>query len=104
MKYSVVATFYNSPDPETAINCSDSIFQEQLKYIANSKGCIFYTTPKNLGPAGARNLGIEKSKNDFVIFMDDDDFSLAHRAEIHLRNFQSNADLSYVSTRKNYTN
>lgn len=35
---------------------------------------LVLNTPKNLGPAGARNLGISKSKGDFITFLDSDDY------------------------------
>ena len=35
---------------------------------------VVSSTPKNVGPAAARNLGISKSKGDFISFLDSDDY------------------------------
>lgn len=35
---------------------------------------VVLSTPKNVGPAAARNFGINKSKGDFITFLDSDDY------------------------------
>jgi glycosyltransferase involved in cell wall biosynthesis len=121
MKYSIVITFYNSFDPEKAIkgamaqsikpteiilvdDCSKDKFRDQLENVARREKCELYSTVENSGPAGARNLGVSKSSNNFIIFMDDDDLSTENRAEIHLEGFRRGSDLSYVSSIKQYPN
>jgi glycosyltransferase involved in cell wall biosynthesis len=42
----------------------------------------FLKTPKNLGPGGARNYGIERTSGDLVSFLDDDD--IMHRDKVYL--------------------
>lgn len=121
MKYSALITYYNSPNPVLAINsalaqtikpseivivddCSSDTFRKELEQTAKNFGCIYIRTPTNLGPAGARNLGIEIATTDIIMIFDDDDVSLPNRAQIHLENLRLGCQLSYVSSQKIYRN
>ncbi len=121
MSYSALITYYNSPNPSLAIDsalaqtmkpdeivlvddCSSIDYQVELERIAVEYGCHYLRTPENLGPAGARNFGIKAAKNNLIIIFDDDDVSLPHRAKLHIESLQSGSHLSYVSSRKIYSN
>lgn len=121
MKYTALITYYNSPNPVLAINsalaqtikpteivivddCSSETFRKELEETARSFGCIYMRTPTNLGPAGARNLGIENATTNIIMVFDDDDVSLPNRAKIHLENLRLGSQLSYVSSQKVYRN
>jgi glycosyltransferase involved in cell wall biosynthesis len=121
MSYSALITFFNSPNPNLAIDsalaqtikpheiilvddCSMIEFQLNLQRLANEYGCVYMRTPTNLGPAGARNFGIQAAHNDIIMIFDDDDVSLPHRAKIHIESLESGSQLSYVSSRKIYPN
>jgi glycosyltransferase involved in cell wall biosynthesis len=58
----------------------------------------------NQGQSYSRNIGVGLSKNDLIIFQDDDDISLPTRPKAHLHAFEQGADFSYVSSRKTYPN
>lgn len=51
---------------------------ERIRYIQN---------PKNLGGAGARNVGIEASKGEYIAFLDDDDMYYPEKIEKQLQVF-----------------
>ena len=40
----------------------------------------------------------------YILFGDDDDKSLSHRAKLHLRQFDHGSQIGYVSSRKLYQN
>jgi glycosyltransferase involved in cell wall biosynthesis len=65
---------------------------------------ICVLNPTNLGQSASRNMGVGLAKNEYIIFMDDDDSSLASRPTLHLSLFETGNDLTYVSTLKRYSN
>ena len=90
---------------ETAIHdISHYLRTEHLEQLAKRFRCTYIRTPSNLGPAGARNLGISIAKTDVIMIFDDDDVSLPIRAAVHIENLRSGTQLSYVSSRKIYPN
>lgn len=58
---------------------------------------------ENRGQSYARNLAVEISNSELCIFFDDDDFSHPHRAEEHVEMFLRGVDISFVSSKKIYT-
>lgn len=42
--------------------------------IEKYNNSIFYYEEENSGPSSARNLGVDKSKGDYIIFVDSDDY------------------------------
>jgi glycosyltransferase involved in cell wall biosynthesis len=121
MRYSALITCFNSLNPVLAIesalaqtvkpyeiivvdDCSSDDYGPNLEQLAKRFGCNYLRTPSNLGPAGARNLGISIAKTDVIMIFDDDDVSLPIRAAVHIENLRSGTQLSYVSSRKIYPN
>jgi glycosyltransferase involved in cell wall biosynthesis len=60
--------------------------------------------PRNRGQSHSRNLGVKESKTEFILLMDDDDYSYSNRAKLHLDALANGADISYVSSVKVYPN
>lgn len=56
----------------------------------------------NLGQSKSRNIGAKIAKNEYLIFMDDDDLSFPNRTSLHLDALRMGHDISYVSTTKEY--
>ena len=113
--YSAILTTYNAEDtfqrafksiinqskkPDEIIIVDDASTDKTFAIINRIAGdnerikIIKSTT--NLGPANSRNLGVSVSKNDFLVFFDDDDESQEIRAEIQIKNLNQ-SDLNYVS-------
>ena len=54
-------------------DCSDYKYSYFTNYFKKFMDIKEIYSSKNLGPGGARNLGINSSKNDYIIFIDSDD-------------------------------
>lgn len=71
---SVILQTYENWELIIVDDCSnDSSFQKIKKY-SEDKRIKYYKNSKNMGPAFSRNFGIEKSKGQYVCFLDSDDF------------------------------
>jgi len=72
----------------------DNTLEVLQAYVAKDKRLSFYSRPENKikGPSSCRNLGIERSKGDFIIFLDSDDLlssdCLLNRLEFAQNNLQ----------------
>lgn len=66
--------------------------------IRREKGCeIKIFSQKNTGAAGARNLGLEKARGDFVIFIDsDDEIGEKFITKLHEAMMKGDVDLAVV--------
>lgn len=63
--------------------------REVAKQITEKQNNIYYFEQENGGPSKARNTGIEKSKGDYIIFVDSDDYisdTLLKDIEKHISN------------------
>lgn len=121
--YSVVLTAFNASQTiaraiESALNldippveiiiiddCSiDSTREIVERYCKSNSQIRFFSNKSNSGQSFSRNFGSRIASQEYLIFMDDDDSSLPHRAKLHLEAFEKGYDLSYVSTAKVYVN
>ena len=121
MHYTVVVTTFNCqdsvskvldgirslvPQPSEIIFVDDASSDESVKIISefqsNLANVYLIQNDANMGQSHSRNLGVAKSSNPYIIFMDDDDYSRPVRAEIHLAALANGADFSYVSSIKIY--
>lgn len=121
--YAAILTTFNAEDTvERAINAilwqavlpkeiivvddssSDST-AEIVRRLARLEPSIqFIANEDNHGQSYSRNLAVSKSTSDRLIFFDDDDESLPSRASEHLRHFENNALVSFVSSVIKYKN
>jgi len=51
---------------------------------------------RNIGPGGARNLGITESKGDYIAIMDDDDIAYPERLEVQMEAMSRNPNVGLV--------
>ena len=119
--YSAILTTYNAQDtfqrafqsiinqskkPDEIIIVDDASTDKTfaiIKRIAGGNERIkIIKSTTNLGPANSRNLGVSVSKNDFLVFFDDDDESEESRVEIQIKNLK-HSDLNYASSQKIYS-
>ena len=123
MTYTVVITSFNSiktiesvinsvtaliPPPSQVIVVDDASGDGSAQLIRGlisaSPTISLHVNSTNMGQSFSRNLGVQLSFNNYVIFQDDDDVALINRAEIHLDALNKGADFSYVSSKKIYPN
>jgi glycosyltransferase involved in cell wall biosynthesis len=64
----------------------------------------FFANKDNRGQSYSRNLAVSKSTTDYLVFFDDDDKSLPSRTREHLRHFENDASISFVSSVIKYRN
>ncbi|EMF0918948.1 glycosyltransferase family 2 protein [Providencia stuartii] len=55
----------------------------------------YYYCEKNLGPAGARNIGANLAKNEWILFLDDDDKFADNKLEIIFNEIKNN-DYNFI--------
>lgn len=72
----------NPPESEFRLS-TQKIMQ---KYVED-KRIRYIQNPKNLGGSGARNVGIEASKGEYIAFLDDDDVYYPDKIEKQLQVF-----------------
>jgi len=65
--------------------------QDKLKDLSNLATII--VSPRNLGISGARNLGAQNAKGEWLAFLDDDDFWLPGKQERQIRYLESHPQL-----------
>jgi glycosyltransferase involved in cell wall biosynthesis len=122
-KYTVVLTSYNAQDTiSRAINSflTQSIIPLEIIVVDDAStdntwsilqdlakmesSLIIFQNDSNRGQSFSRNLGVERSKSNYIIFGDDDDKSLPGRASLHLKQLERGSEVGYVSSRKIYRN
>jgi glycosyltransferase involved in cell wall biosynthesis len=84
-----------STDESFQLARKQQVVHPEIKVIRNEK---------NMGVSFSRNLAVSLAKEEIIVFFDDDDQSLSHRATEHLKNIGLGADISYVSSSKKYPN
>ena len=115
MKFSIVTPVYNSfecmkyyfeslenqtlKDFEIILidDCStDDTYSRLKEYVKNSNLNIYlYKTSTNLGPGGARNIGLSKSKGEWIVFIDSDDAVSSNMFEI-LNEIQNDKSINCI--------
>jgi len=70
---------------------------DNSKAVAKSYPAVRYYWQENKGLSAARNTGIDRSKGDFLVFLDADDWLFPEALEINLRYFQEKGSLAFVS-------
>lgn len=61
--------------------------QKIMQKYASDKRIRYIQNPRNLGGSGARNVGIEVSKGEYIAFLDDDDQYYPEKIEKQLKVF-----------------
>ncbi len=83
---------------------SDSTSEIVRRLARLEPSIVFIENEDNRGQSYSRNLAFSKSTSDKLVFFDDDDESLPSRASEHLRHFENNASISFVSSVIRYRN
>ena len=69
---------------------------EEIKKIKDPR--IVLLKAEHKGPYHARNMGIKKSKGDFIAFLDSDDMWLPEKLEKQMKQFEKNKEVFLVFT------
>lgn len=77
-------------------DASNAICQE---YASKDSRFVLHTCKENKGPSGARNIGLEHAKGEFVAFIDSDDFVEADYLK-YLGDALKNADVVFFGYRQ----
>ncbi len=123
LEYSAVLTVYNAENtvgralqsilsqtllPAEILVIDDDSTDDSCEMIRafaeKDKRISLIRNENNLGQAANRNLGVARSKCDFIIFFDDDDESLPERAAEHSKMIHSGATITFVSSHIHYPN
>lgn len=95
---SVLNQTYKNTEIILVDDCSTKNNELLKKFISDKSNIKYYKTKHNRGPAGARNLGIEKSKGNYIAFLDSDDEFLPNKIEYQLYQMLLNkAKASYTN-------
>lgn len=81
-------------------DCSTDDTRAKIEGIGNSR-VAYFRNPENKGVSGSRNFGIERSRGEFIAFLDDDDEWLPEKLEKQvgiLDNSPSNLGLVYTGS------
>lgn len=111
---SIITTFYNSETTiQEAIESIKSQTYRDFEYILVDDGSddrspeyvnqlldqrMTLIQPGRIGRAAALNLGLEKSKGDYIAILDADDIALPTRLSHQIRIFASRPDISLLSS------
>jgi glycosyltransferase involved in cell wall biosynthesis len=94
--------------PTEIIIVDDCSLDNTLLVIRDFQGTSvpikIFVNKRNLGQSWGRNFAVKESQTNFVVFFDDDDYSLPERSTIHLKHFSNGSEISYVSSEKEYPN
>ncbi|RMD45126.1 MAG: glycosyltransferase family 2 protein [Aquificota bacterium] len=72
---------------------------EEIVGMFKDERIIYVKNPKNLGGAGARNIGIKMAKGDFIAFQDSDDLWHPDKLELQMKVFEkAEEDVAVVYT------
>lgn len=74
----------------------DGSIDNTKKIVLNHSKKIFYYYQKNKGPSAARNLGIKKSKGEYIAFLDSDDLWEKNKLSKQISYLENNKDVHLV--------
>lgn len=77
-----------------ADSCTDNT-EDIVKNFVDDR-IFFFKTPSNLGGAGARNLGLDHAKGEYIAFLDDDDEWLENKLIEQINIFENYEDVALV--------
>lgn len=70
---------------------------DNTKGVAESFSDVIYVHQQNIGLAASRNKGIDKSKGEYLVFLDADDILYPEAVQINLGYLLGDATLAFVS-------
>ncbi|MDY5684126.1 MAG: glycosyltransferase family 2 protein [Treponema sp.] len=93
---SVLAQTYKNWEMLIVDDCStDKSYEIACEYAKKDSRIKVFRNKKNSGAAVSRNVAIEKSKGQYVAFLDSDDIWLPQKLEVQLKSFQNDVAIVY---------
>ncbi len=87
-----------SEPPFEVIVVDDGSTDDTFGMIQDHLDQIRYIRTNRLGPGGARNVGIEHARGEYIAFLDADDYWLPHKLKIQMEFFRNHPDIAMVFT------
>ena len=97
LKQAIDSIFEQSHKNIEVIVVDDGSDDDTATVCEQYTGQIKYVRAERVGLSAARNIGIQFSKGDYIIFLDADDFLYANAIEINLSFFSHYKNVAFVS-------
>jgi glycosyltransferase involved in cell wall biosynthesis len=98
VRQSVESVLRQTYDNFEVIVVDDGSTDNTEAVLLSYKDAIRYIKKNNGGPSGARNLGINEAKGEFIAFQDADDIWLPEKLQLQIEHFKQNPHLGVVFT------
>lgn len=82
----------------------DGSTDDTKNIVLNYKNKVHYYYQKNKGPSAARNLGVKKSKGEYIAFLDSDDLWELTKISKQIKFLKANKDIHLVFSNVNIMN
>src|SRR5665213_1397086 len=96
MLQQAIASGKSAGDDVEIIVVDDASSDETASVCEQLRGIVYVRLKQNVGQAIARNIGVTKSKAEFLAFLDDDDLRLAGSIDRQVTLLSSNEQLGLV--------
>lgn len=98
LKECIESVFDQTYNDFELIVVDDGSTDETEKLLESYSQRLLFIKQKQKGPSSARNLGIKKSKGDWITFLDSDDLWLPKKLEFQMNYFEEHKDakISYT--------
>ena len=83
--------------PHSEIIVVDDGSTEDIKSVTDNYSDVIYIRQDNKGLPAARNTGIRKSKGNYLVFLDADDWLYPRALEKNLEHFKKRPDVAFVT-------
>lgn len=98
IKKSIISVLNQTYCPTETMVIDDGSVDGTDKFITNEFPQVKYTWQENSGISSARNLGIQKSKGNWVAFLDSDDEWLPNKLEMQINAIQNKPNFKICHT------
>jgi teichuronic acid biosynthesis glycosyltransferase TuaG len=96
---SIISQTYKNWELIIVDDCSiDGTGNIAVKYASKDKRIRFFSIERNCGPAVVRNKGIEKSRGQYIAFLDSDNIWMSRKLEVQIRMMQERKSLFCFSS------
>ena len=98
LREALESVFAQTYRPLDVVLVDDGSTDNTVAIASTYAGRVRYVHQHNLGPAAARNKGIQAARGEFLAFLDADDLWHPEKLERQITRFQTRPDLGYCVT------